>query len=83
MTIEQAIAEAKATGNWSVVKHEPTSVNVGFYNYTDERDDETQFDLWGDDHEKELTDLWNELGEELESKLNEVLYVEALGYVES
>lgn len=30
MTIEKAIAEAKATCNWSVVDHEPTSVNVGF-----------------------------------------------------
>ena len=79
MTIEKAIAEAKENNYW--ISDKPTSVNVGFYNYADERDDETQFDLWND-HEEELIDLWHDQWVEMKSKLTGVLYVEALGYVE-
>lgn len=82
MTIKEAIAEAKQTYNWSVVDHEPTSVNVGFYNYLDERDDETQFDLWSDAPENELEELWSDQCEEMNSKIHGVLYVEALGYIQ-
>lgn len=82
MTIKKAIAEAKRTCNWSVVDHEPTSVNVGFFNLAEGREDETQFDTWGDNPEKELEDLWNDLCKEFNSSRTNVLYVEALGYIQ-
>lgn len=81
MTIKEAIAEAKATYNWSIVDHEPTSVNVGFYNYRDSREDESQYDLY-DDFETELEELWNSQYKEMDSKIDAVLYVEALGYIQ-
>lgn len=79
MTIEKAIAEAKENNYW--ITDKPTSVNVGYYNYVDEEEHETQFDLW-EDHEGELIDLWHEQWIECESKLTGVLYVDPLGYIE-
>jgi len=82
MTIEKAIAEAKANGAW--INDKPTSVNVGyacregFICLDDES--ETQFDLY-ENHEEDLINLWHQQYDESGSTLDGVLYVEALGYV--
>lgn len=80
MTIREAIAEAKRIGEWSVVSHNPTSVAVGFKNKFG-KDDETELDLYEDDKESELEELWTSLCTELESDLNSITYVEAYGYI--
>ena len=41
-----------------------------------------QLDTWGDNHEKELENLWDEMCEEFGSTLDGVISVEALGYIE-
>ena len=81
MTIKEAIAVAKNLGEWSVVKHEPTSVNVGFIETDNFRENEVQLDTWGDDHEAELESVWNDLCREFGSSERNVLYVHALGYI--
>lgn len=78
MTIKEAIAQAKSVSNWSVVDYEPATVNIGFFNLEDDREDETQLETFGNDHEKELDDLWDTLCKELGSSKSSVLYVEVL-----
>lgn len=82
MTIQQAINEARKTGEWSVVIHMPSSINIGFVN-GDGREDETQFDIFGDNPEKELEDLWKDLHMELDGDIDSITYVSYLGYVEN
>lgn len=80
MTIKEAIIEAKAVYNWSIVPHEPTSVRV---EYESKRGtiQKTTFDLYSDDMEEELARLWDRLSEELGAKRDAVKSVEAYGYI--
>lgn len=79
MTIYEAIAKAKGEHEWSYTRHDPFTVAVGFIN--DEGcEDETCFDLYGDDPERELNDLWNDMAYEFESKIDGVTYVESHCY---
>lgn len=80
MTIKEAISEAKSVFNWIIVPHEPTSVRV---KYISEKGttQETKFDLYTDDLEKELAELWECLFEELGTKRDAVESVEAYGYI--
>ena len=80
MTITEAIQEAKTRGDWSVVDHEPSSINVWYMRYMESTS--VQLDTWGDNHEKELENLWDEMCEEFGSTLDGVISVEALGYIE-
>lgn len=82
MSIKEAIAEAKQIGNWCIAAFEPSSVNVGFIRLTDGKEDQTQFDTWGDNHERELESIWKELHDEFDAGINTVSYVEALGYIQ-
>lgn len=79
MTIYEAIAKAKEDREWSYTRHDPFTVAVGFIN-DEGRDDETCFDLYGDDPERELNDLWNDMAYEFGSKLDSITYVESHGY---
>ena len=80
MTIKEAVGEAKALYNWSIVPHEPTSVCVQ-YKTKDGALSETEFDLYLDDPETELVDLWERLCEELGTGRDAVESVAAYGYV--
>ena len=80
MTIKEAIKEAKERSDWSIVAYEPTSVTVEFMT-VDKYRDETELDLYGDDPEQELKELWESLCEEFDSLPNLVLSVEAYGYI--
>ena len=80
MTIKSAVAEAKTLYNWSIVPHEPSSVCVQ-YKTKDGMLQETEFDLYMDDPELELADLWELLCEELGSGRDAVESVEAYGYI--
>ena len=80
MTIKSAITKAKSSYNWSVVPHEPTTVCIQ-YKTKDGMLQETEFDLYLDDPELELADLWVLLCEELESGRDAVESVEAYGYI--
>lgn len=79
MSIREAIAKAKQENFWTNV---PTTVIVWFYNTSDERDDVTTFDLFGEDNENELIDLWEDQYEEFGTAENAVYSVEPLGYIE-
>ena len=86
MTIQEAIAEAKKNFEWSIVQYEPTTVRIGFLSKWYETDDnyhhdETEFDLYDEDKETELAELWESQCEELGSALDKVEYVEAYGYI--
>ena len=84
MAIHEAIEIAKANYQWPTTGYnEPTSVDVGFLREEDGEfyEDETQFDLWGNDNEKDLSDLWATLCTEFSSKPDNVLYVESYGYI--
>ena len=76
MTINNAIKQAKENYNWISGVHEPFSVAVGFTNRKG-REDETCFDLWGDNPEKELTELWEGMTAEFDADVDSVTYVEA------
>ena len=64
MTIQSAIIAAKSSYNWSIVPHEPTTVSVR-YRMKGGTLLETDFDLYTDDPETELADLWERLCGEL------------------
>lgn len=83
MTIKEAINEAKLMFNWNIVPHEPTSVRVIFNEYKKEKGkiQDIKFDLYTDDLEQELAELWEDLFEELGSKRDGVKSVEAYGYI--
>ena len=83
MTIKEAINEAKLMFNWSIVPHEPTSVRVIYNAYKTEKGiiQEINFDLYTDDLDQELAELWEGLFEELGSKRDGVKSVEAYGYI--
>ena len=79
MTIKDAVSEAKSSYTWSIVPHEPTTVNVR-YKTKDGMLQETDFDLYADDPETELADLWERLCSKLGSGREAVYAVEAYGY---
>ena len=80
MTIKSAISAAKASYNWSIVPHEPTTVSVR-YIAKDGTLQKTDFDLYTDDPETELEDLWERLCGELCSARDAVQSVRAYGYI--
>lgn len=80
MTMLDAIAEAKRQYMWSVTSHEPTSVAVVFYRY-DQTSDETELDLYSDDPETELIELWESLAAEMESAIDQVISVDVYGWI--
>ena len=80
MTISEAITKAMEEGEWSIVDGEPTSVIVGFETLDGKRD-ETELDLYSDNPSKELSKLWSSLAAEMESSNENILYVNAYGYI--
>ena len=80
MTIKSAISAAKSSYNWSIVPHEPTTVSVR-YRIKNGTLLETDFDLYTDDPETELADLWERLCGELCSGRDAVQSVKAYGYI--
>ena len=79
MTIKSAVNKAKSSYTWSIVPHEPTTVSVR-YKTKDGTLQETDFDLYTDDPETELANLWERLCGELGSERDAVQAVEAFGY---
>lgn len=80
MTVSEAVSEAKSSYNWSIVPHEPTTVSVR-YIAKDGTLQKTDFDLYADNPESELADLWERLCSELGSGRDAVKSVEAYGYI--
>lgn len=80
MTIAEAIRKAKEEQNWNVVPNEPTSVSVLFAENSGQWF-ETELDLYRDDKEAELTELWASLCEEMLSKEDKIVEVKAYGYI--
>ena len=80
MTIKDAVNKAKSSYTWSIVPHEPTTVSVR-YKTKDGTLQETDFDLYADDPETELADLWECLCSELCSGRDAVNAVKAYGYI--
>ena len=79
MTIQDAISVSKKSGNWNVVPHCPTSVDVDFK--AAGKWDQIQFDLYGDNLEEELIDLWTTMYAEYGADLDSVSDVNAYGYI--
>lgn len=80
MTIQSAITQAKSSYNWSIVPHEPTTVSVR-YRMKGGTLLKTDFDLYTDDLETELADLWERLCSELGSGRDAVQSVKAFGFI--
>ena len=78
MTLNEAISNSKGIGEWSIVEHEPTSVDIDFVN-DDGKLDQTQFDLYSDKKEEELTLLFHDFCEENNFPENRVVGVYAYG----
>lgn len=82
MEIKMAIETAKKDGNWSIVSNKPTSVAVVFVNNAN-IEDETELDLYSEDLESELVELWGTLAEEMDSAKDKVISIEAYGFVKN
>lgn len=82
MEIKMAIERAKKDGNWSIITNKPTSVVVSFMNNAN-IEDETELDLYSEDLESELAELWDMLAEEMDSAKDKVISVEAYGFVKN
>lgn len=80
MTIAESIRKAKEEQNWNVVPNEPTSVSVLFADNSGQWF-ETELDLYGDNKEVELAELWASLCEEMDSKEDRIVEVKAYGYI--
>jgi len=80
MTINEAVNKAKSSYTWNIVPHEPTTVSVR-YKTKDGTLQKTEFDLYADDPETELADLWERMCCELGSERDAVHAVEAYGYI--
>ena len=80
MTIKEAVCEAKSSHTWSILPHDPTTVSVR-YIAKDGTLQKTDFDLYADDPETELADLWERLCSELGSGRDAVKSVEAYGFI--
>lgn len=82
MEIKMAIERAKKDGNWSIITNKPTSVVVSFMNNAN-IEDETELDLYSEDLESELAELWDMLAEEMDLAKDKVISVEAYGFVKN
>lgn len=71
MTIAQAIQQAKENYDWQPVPGEPASVQVRFIN-RDGQDDETELNLYADNKEQELGELWASLHDEMSADLDSI-----------
>ena len=71
MTVKEAIIQGKETYLWTPVSGNPFSVDVEFQR-RDGVEDQTQLDLYSDDPEEELSDLWGSLHEELNADIDAV-----------
>ncbi len=80
MKITEAIQKSKKNCTWNITPHSPTSVLVRFMT-NDQKEDETELDLYEENKEEELSDLWSSLAKEMESSKNQVIYIEAYGYI--
>ena len=81
MTIREAIQQAKEESNWSIVVHEPTTVRVDYTDSVNGRIHNIELDLYTDNPELELEQLWAELCKELNALTTGVCSVEAYGYI--
>lgn len=80
MTIAEAIEKAKEKQRWNVAPHVPTTVAVLFQENRGQWF-ETELDLYAEDKEKELAELWASLCDEMESAENRIVEVKAYGYI--
>ena len=80
MKIREAIRKAEKAGEWSIVLHEPTSIEIYFIN-DDGREDSTQFDLYADDKITEAEELYQTFCRENNFPEDTVTAVEAYGYI--
>ena len=80
MTIAEAIKKAKERQRWNITPHEPTSVSVLFAENSGQWY-ETDLNLYQEDKETELAELWASLCEEMASKEDRVVEVKAYGYI--
>lgn len=80
MTIKEAINKAKLKYNWCIVSHDSSSVRVK-YKTKNGTLKKTKFDLYTDNLEQELVDLWEKLYREFECEIDAVVSVEAYGYI--
>ncbi len=80
MTIKEAIGKAKENGTFSAVPHEPTSADVYFRGEGGSYD-ATQFDLYAEDKETELDELFTQFCQENRFRSDTVTAVELLGYI--
>lgn len=80
MTIKEIIKKQKQEGCFSIVPHEPTSVDVYF---TDDEGgyDATQFDLYSDNIEEELDSLFTDFCKENHFPIDTVTDINVLGYI--
>ena len=76
MTIKEAIQKAKATYEWNYVPYDPFTALVGFVGESG-REDETCIDLYSDNPERELEEVWKELAKEFGAKPDSVTYIES------
>ena len=76
MTIKAAIEQAKQDYVWTAVYGAPMTVSVCFRNMDGEVD-ETELDLYEDDKETELEELWESLCDEMDSAPDKIVSVEA------
>ena len=70
---------AKVCGAWNIVRYCPTTVDVDFE--AAGKWDQTQFDLYSSEPEKELTDLWESMYKEFGTDLNGITEIYAYGYI--
>ena len=71
MTITMAIQQAKENYDWQPVPGAPASVRVRFIN-SNGQDDETELDLYSDNKEQELDELWASLHDEMSADLDSI-----------
>jgi hypothetical protein len=80
MTIAEAIKKAKEKQKWNVAPHVPTTVAVLFQENRGQWF-ETELDLYGEDKETELTELWASLCDEMDSSEDRIVEVKAYGHI--
>lgn len=79
-SLKEAIKRSKVYGEWSVVAHKPTTVDVDFV-HPDGNLDQTQFDLYSETPERELEVLYSDFCKENNFAENTVRGVYAYGRI--
>lgn len=79
-SLQEAINTSKVHGEWSIVAHEPTTVDIDFINQ-DGNLDQTQFDLYSETPEMELEVLYRDFCKENNFAENTVQCVYAYGRI--